>query len=126
MDRQYTYHMGFAINGQAIPDPSAFSGAESDLDTLGKRAADGYLRRNKVAMKAPTKLEWQNIELDMIQYIGNLMNKGENFQYTYPDPIRGLCTITAYCGDRNWDAVLCNVDNHHKWIGTLKVSVIEV
>lgn len=125
MEREYKYEMGFLINGKPIPDPSAFSGAESDLDTLGKRAADGNLRRNKVAMKAPTKLEWDNIEWDMINYIGNLMNKSDRFLFTYPDPIRGLATMTAYCGDRNWEAVNCTDEAMSKWIGSLKVSIIQ-
>lgn len=126
MARTYSYDMGFKINGTPLPDPSVFSGAESDLDTLGKRDATGALRRNKVAMKCHTKLEWRNIEWSMVKTIGNLMNKSDRFRFTYVDPIRGAQTITAYCGDRDWEAVFCVDASAEKWIGTLKVSVIEI
>ena len=36
--------------------------------------------------------------------MGGLMNKGDRFHFTYPDPIEGAQTIIAYCGDRNWEA----------------------
>lgn len=125
-DRTYRYEMGFAINGKPIPDPSSFTGAVSDLDTLGERDSTGTLRRNKVATKYHTKLEWQNIEWGMLQYIGNLMNDGDRFQFRYVDPVGGTQTITAYCGDREWDGVYCVDPNDRKWIGTLRVSVIEI
>lgn len=64
--RSYNYDMGFGINGNAIPDPSAFSGARSDLDTLGNRDATGTLHRNMVSAKYHTKLEWNNIDWSMM------------------------------------------------------------
>lgn len=124
--RTYNYEMGFEINGTPIPDPSSFSGAVSDLDTLGERDATGTLRRNKIATKYHAKLEWQNIQWDMLRYIGNLLGQGDRFQFRYIDPIGGQQEITAYCGDREWEAVLCASRDERDWIGTLRVSVIEI
>ena len=67
------YSMGFKINGTAIPNPSSFSGKQSDLDTMGERDANGYLHRNKVATKHPLNLEYKNITWDTIQTIGSLL-----------------------------------------------------
>ena len=125
-ERTYRYEMGFLVNGMPVPDPSSFTGAESDLDTLGKRDATGALRRNKVAMKCHLKLEWQNIEWKMVREIGNLMNKSDRFLFSYVDPICGAQTITAYAGDRDWEATLCIAEDAENYIGTLKVSVIEI
>ena len=66
---QYRYNMGFSINGEPIPDPSEFSGKESDLDTMGERDATGYLHRNMVATKYPVKLSYKNIPWDMLMLI---------------------------------------------------------
>lgn len=126
MERRYNYDMGFAINGIGLPNPSSFTGAASDLDTLGKRSATGELRRNKVATKYHTKLEWSNIQWDMIRYIGELLGQGDRFKFTYIDAIKGQQTIVAYCGDREWQATLCNDVESRNWIGTLKVSIIEI
>lgn len=126
MERQYNYDMGFTINGVALPDPSTFSGAASDLDTLGVRDSTGDLRRNKVATKYHSKLEWKNITWDMIRYIGEQMGKGDRFSWGYIDAIAGAQTIVAYCGDREWEATDCSDIEQRKWIGTLKVSVIEI
>lgn len=126
IQRTYNYEMGFEINEAPIPDPSSFSGAVSDLDTLGERDATGTLRRNKIATKYHSKLEWQNIQWDMLRYIGNLLGQGDRFQFRYIDPIGGQQEITAYCGDREWEAVLCASRDERDWIGTLRVSVIEI
>ena len=119
---QYSYDMGFAINGVPIPDPTAFSGADSALDTLGKRDANGNLHRKMVAIKHPTKVEYTNYGWDMIKHIMQLMI-GEEFQFTYPDPRLGMRTMKAYAGDREWECVRFPSDGQK--IGTLKVSLIE-
>lgn len=126
MEREYSYKMGFRINDTPVPDPSAFSGAESDLDTLGKRDSTGELHRNKVAQKFHQKMEWNNLGWDMIQRIGNLMNQSDRFQWTYPEPMVGMNTVTAYCGDREWEAKKCYSDYMGDWVGTLKVSIIQI
>ena len=126
MERQYNYDMGFTINGVAIPNPSSFTGAASDLDTLGKRSATGELHRNKVTTKYHTKLEWSNIQWEMIRYIGSLLDQGDRFRFTYIDAIKGQQTIVAYCGDREWQAARCSDMESRNWIGTLKVSIIEI
>lgn len=125
--RDYTYEMGFRINGIPIPDPSTYSGAQSDLDTLGERDATGRLRRNKVATKRHVELEWNNIEWSMVKVIGEAMGgKKDRFPFCYPDPLEDLQTITAYCGDRNWTVTGCRTEFRQEWIGTLKVKIVEI
>lgn len=117
----YHYTMGFEINGTPIPDPSKFSGSDSDLDSSATRDANGNLRRKKVAAKTPTKMEYNCLDWSMMQTIMQLM--GEKFQFTYPDPRYGIHTITAYAGDREWEALRC--PSGAGWLGSLKFSVIE-
>ena len=117
------YDMGFAIEDTRIPDPSVFTGAESDLDTMGERDATGYLHRNKVATKHPLKLEWHNIRWEMVMEIGKLMNS-DKFKFTFPSPFTGdRQTIDAYVGDRDFECVWAPTSA--VWLATLKVSVIE-
>lgn len=122
------YAMGFKIDGVPIPDPSAFSGADSALDSMGKRDATGLLHRKMVALKHPTKLEFTNYPKSAVATIMNLV-LGESFQFTYPDPRQGLITVTAYVGDREWEYVWCPSDEEGntdgEWIANLKMSVIE-
>ena len=118
-----TYSMGFAVNGIAFPDPSAFSGAESDLDTMGERDATGYLHRNMVATKYPLKLAYNNIPWDRIEDICGMI-RSDKFQFTFPDPFKGgYSKIDAYAGDREFDAVWA--PENGIYIGNLKFSVIE-
>lgn len=125
--REYTYMMGFSIAGIPIPDPTTYSGAQADLDTLGERDATGRLRRNKVATKRHVELEWSNIEWAMVKKIGEAMGgRKDRFAFRYPDPIEGARTITAYCGDRNWSVSGCWADYQREWIGTLKVKIVEI
>lgn len=119
--RTYNYEMGFAVNGEPIPDPAKFSGRDSDLDTEGGRDATGTLHRNKVATKHPMKISYENIGWEMIQSIMSKMVDAQ-FQFTYPDPC-GLTTITAYAGDREWECVMA--DYKKGYIGNLSFSIIE-
>lgn len=116
------FEMGFMVNGQLLPDPSKFTGAVSDLDTMGKRDATGYLHRNRVATKHPLKLEYQNIPWREICYICGLL-KDDKFSFTYVDPADGPQTFDAYVGDREWEVVQAGTDQAN--IGTLKFSVIQ-
>lgn len=126
MQREYNFDMGFRVNGVAIPDPSSFTGASSDLDTLGERDSTGTLRRNKVATKLHTKLEWKAIEWEMLRFIGEQIGQSDRFRFGYIDPIAGQTEITAYCGDRNWSAVLATNKVSDKWLADLSVSIIEI
>lgn len=67
--RDYRYTMGFAVDGKPIPDPSGFSGSDSSLDTSAERDANGLLHRAMVATKHPLKIEWRNIEWNVITSI---------------------------------------------------------
>ncbi len=131
--RRHNYRMGFRVNGSAIPDPSAFTGAASALDTEGGRDATGTLHRAMVATKHPLKLEYHSITFEMMESIMSKM-RGESFQFSFPDPKDGYITIKAYCGDREWEtqSAAGDVDTSgqsdawkKKWIGDLKFSVIE-
>lgn len=118
----YRYDMGFKINGTNIPDPKKFTGKVSDLDTMGKRDANGLLHRCRVATKHPLKLEYENITWSMMRTICGLMTEA-SFSFTYVDPAVGSKTITAYVGDRDWEVV--NAVYNQEPIGNLKFSVIE-
>lgn len=117
------YDMGFSINGVPIPDPSSFTGAESDLDTMGERDATGYLHRNMVATKHPLHFEYKNLTWDTIMRILPML-KGPKFTFTFPSPFTGgFQTIEAYAGDRDFECVWKPSDRIG--IGNLKFSVIE-
>ena len=118
------YEMEFAIDGKPIPDPAVFTGAESDLDTMGERDATGYLHRNMVATKHPLKIEYHNIPWALVIQICTLMRGKSQFQFTFPDPFRNnKSTITAYVGDREFECVWA--ERYHAWLGNLKFSIIE-
>lgn len=118
------YDMEFAIDGKPIPDPAVFTGAESDLDTMGERDATGYLHRNMVATKHPLKVEYHNVPWVMIIEICGMMRGKDKFQFTYPDPFRDdKSTMTAYVGDREFECVWA--ERYHQWLGNLKFSIIE-
>lgn len=117
------YAMGFRVGDTALPDPTVFTGAESDLDTLGKRDATGLLHRHMVATKHPLKFEWHNIPWSLITRICELV-RSDKFQFTYFDPAVGAPrTMNAYVGDRSWEVVSAVPGDEP--IGTLKFSVIE-
>lgn len=121
--REYRYAMGFKVDGQPIPDPAAFSGSDSSLDTSAERDANGMLHRAMVATKHPLKIEWRHIEWHMITDILTRV-VGESFQFTYPDPSTGtLSTRKCYAGDRAWTCVWA--PENKTYIGTLSFSVIE-
>ena len=130
--------MGFLVNGVRIPDPSAFGGRASALDSEAGRDATGTLHRAMVTKvpKRPVKLEYHSITFAPMRSIMSLM-EGEHFQFTFPDPVYGSVTIKAYVGDREWDVqqararVNAGAGNDgeqawkNDWIGDLKFSVIE-
>ena len=117
--------MGFAINGNPIPDPQKFSGESSQLDTLGERDMTGDLHRNLVATKRHPQMTYENIDWYMVRAIGQYMQNREYFQFTYPDPFSdsGTVTILAYTADFKWDLVWAPTGGG--WVGNLKFNVIE-
>lgn len=120
------YEMGFCVGRTPIPDPAVFTGAESDLDTMGERDATGYLHRNKVATKHPLKLEYHNIPWGLIMKIAAQLAGGDEgkISFTYPSPFSGgFETMDAYVGDREFECVWSPANA--MWIGNLKFSVIE-
>lgn len=120
---QYRYNMGFSINGEPIPDPSEFSGKESDLDTMGERDATGYLHRNMVATKYPVKLAYKNIPWDLLMEICAKIN-APKFDFTFPSPFTGQVeTIEAYAGDRDFETV--SATESGMWLCNLNFSVIQ-
>ena len=117
------YDMGFSVNNIPLPNPAVFTGAESDLDTMGERDAKGYLHRNKVATKHPLKIEYHNISWETIMDICPLLRQ-DKFQFSFPDPFNGgISTIDAYVGDRDFECVWAPPNGVS--IGNLKFSVIE-
>lgn len=128
--RGHNYRMGFRVNGSPIPDPSVFTGKVSALDTEGGRDANGYLHRAMVATKHPLKFEYHSITFETMESIMSKM-KDERFQFTYPDPLEGYITITAYVGDRDWETQGAGSNNvtsddwKRDWIGNLSFSIIE-
>ena len=117
------YDMGFSVGKHPLPDPSSFTGAESDLDTMGERDSTGYLHRCMVATKFPLKMEYTNISWETIQDICALL-RSPKFSFTYPDPFTGgLRTMEAYVGDRDFDCVWAPTNG--VYIGNLRFSVIE-
>lgn len=119
-----SYDMGFMVDNMQIPDPTSFSGKESDLDSMGERDANGYLHRNRVATKHPLSIEYKNIPWGLITRISGLLMQ-EKFTFRFPNPfsIEGYTDIEAYAGDRNFTAVWS--PEGQEWIGDLKVSIIE-
>lgn len=127
--RGYNYKMGFAVNGAAIPDPSVFTGKASALDSSGSRDANGLLHRTMVATKHPLKLEYHGISFAMMQEIMSKMT-AQSFSFSFPDPMDGLITITAYVGDREWETAMAQkavaeTGWKEQWYGDLSFSVIE-
>lgn len=124
--RNYTYHLGFAVNGVLLPDPARFGGETSDLDISAERDVTGVLHRDWVAQKVPIELSYINIGWDMCNFILTSVNYPE-FQFTFPDPnAGGLRTGRFYVGNRKWTAVwmpdgMKNMD----WYTNLTFSVIE-
>lgn len=129
--RELKYRMGFAVNGNPIPDPSVFTGKASALDSSGGRDATGTLHRAMVATKHPIKVEYHSITFEQMEAIMGLM-RGDRFQFTFPDPLEGLITVTAYVGDRDWETQEARSQVEEKssawkkdWLGNLNFSVIE-
>lgn len=127
------YALGFKVNGNAIPDPTSWSGSISDLDTLGERDQTGLLHRNRVATKQPLKLNYTNIPWDEAQRIVSLTS-GESFQFTFMSlKTNALVTIRAYRGaDLNYTVNTCFGGQFHSQAGsreeclvTIDLSIIE-
>ena len=104
--RQYSYKMGFRINGTNIPDPSKMTYQVGDLDTSGSRDATGLLHRAYVATKINYELSWNSLDWDMLQAILAAVNTPK-FLFTAIDPrtFNTMYTGDYYVGDRTGDAL---------------------
>lgn len=89
------------ISDLPLPVPSActveiFSRAGGEkYNTLGQRVWDG--RREKRILD----LRWSRMEKDVLQQLFSLLDSGDFFDITYPDPVSGSRTITCCCTGRN-------------------------
>lgn len=122
-NREYRFDMGFAVNGNPLPDPATYGGTENSLDTKAERDASGNLHREMVATKHTYKMGWRNIEWQMISDILSYV-RGEEFDFTAPDPATGEnVTRKCYAGDRTWDCVWSPAGEDS--LGNLNFNVIE-
>lgn len=122
-NRDYRYDMGFAVNGNPLPDPSTFGATVNSLDSEAERDASGHLHRNMVATKHTFKMGWNNIEWQMVNDILSKVNS-EYFSFTAPDPLTGKTeTLKCYVGDRSYDCVWS--PGGEDSIGNLSFNVIE-
>lgn len=87
------------IDGVAMPTPAEFSVTIQDIDASAERNARGDLVRDKVATKRKISLKYQMLTQTQAATILRAVDK-EFFSFTYPDPVAGEKTITAYTGDR--------------------------
>lgn len=106
-DYQYPYHnyMGIKVGGKRIPDPSEWTYQVGDLDTSGRRDANGLLHRKMVATKINYEFSWNVLEWKMLQYILAQVNTAK-FTLVAPDPrtFNTLYTGNYYVGDRTGKA----------------------
>ena len=126
--RGYRYDLGFKVNNTPIPDPSAYSGQTSDLDTSAERDVTGLLHRNRVAQKVPVEMSWKGLDWPVLTTILQAVNS-DSFQFTFPDPNTGLSRSgTYYAGDRKWEGVWMPAGEGaygEGWYFNLSFSIIE-
>lgn len=87
-----------------LPEPNADGGysigiQDVDSHTTG-RDANGYLHRDRVAIKRKLNCSWSNRSPAVIQSILNSAIKNVFFECKYLDPQTGAYEVkTFYCGD---------------------------
>lgn len=87
------------IDGVVMPDPTEFVVTIQDIDASAERNARGDLVRDKVNTKRKISMKYRMLTQTQAATILNAVDK-EFFSFTYPDPVAGENTITAYVGDR--------------------------
>jgi hypothetical protein len=94
------------INGVDMPTPSTFSIALSDLDSDStKRNEQGILQRDRIRQGIyKLSCNWNALSQADASLLLHAVSSA-SFSVTYPDPLSGTNTITAYVGDRTPDMV---------------------
>lgn len=110
------------INGVTISTPSLFEVQISDLDGQSTRNANGYLIRDRIAVKRKLVCEWPPLnQEDCSRLLASV--REVFFDVTYPDPELGVITKTMYVGDRTTPAY-CYIDGEVRWSG-VKFNLVE-
>lgn len=110
------------INGVAVVTPKMFQVTISDVDGETGRNANGYIIRDRIAVKRKLECEWGLLTQSEIQTLLNAVSS-EFFNVQYPDPQTGLTTKTFYVGDRTAPAYSWN-NKLKPWSG-LKMNFVE-
>lgn len=110
------------INGVAVAAPVSLEVNLQDLDaeTTGRNVLGTMMRDRISGGKRKVLLKWGPLDDAEIATILNAVSH-VFFDVSYPDPISGQKTITAYVGDRS--AALLNYSSG-KWLG-LAFNLIE-
>ncbi|WFF72668.1 hypothetical protein [Proteiniclasticum sp. QWL-01] len=110
------------INGVAVAAPVTLEVNLGDLDaeTSGRNVLGTMMRDRIAGGKRKISLKWGPLSDSEIAAILNAVSP-VFFPVSYPDPISGQKTITAYVGDRS--AALLNY-SMGKWLG-LSFNLIE-
>ncbi len=87
------------IDGVTMPSPTELVVTIQDIDASAERNARGDLVRDRVNTKRKISVKYRMLTQTQAATILNAVDK-EFFSFTYPDPIAGEKTITAYVGDR--------------------------
>lgn len=110
------------INGVAISTPIKFEVQISDLDGESTRNANGFLIRDRIAVKRKLICEWPPLNRSECSKLLKSV-KDVFFDVTYPDPELGMVTKTMYVGDRTTPAYQYK-DGEVKWSG-VKFNLVE-
>lgn len=106
--------------------PSKFSVTIADLDDgeSTTRTSDGYLWRDRIAVKRKINIGWDLVEWSVASEILQAFSD-VFFDVTYPDPQTGaMATIECYAGDRP-TAVAIDLGDGELWWSGLEFNLIE-
>ena len=93
----------YAINGQAIYEPSAAPVSMEDLEVTAERDANGYLHRER-ARQGVRKVSFTYEVMTQEELSETLkMLTAVYFNLTYLDPEKGIATIECYCSKKDGD-----------------------
>lgn len=94
--------MSLKLNGVAVAAPVSLQVSLQDLDAeTSGRNIKGQMMRDRIAGgKRKINIKWGPLTGSEIGTILNAVS-GVFFSVSYPDPISGQKTITAYVGDRS-------------------------
>ena len=128
----YNKHMNITIergNEKTIlPDPSEWNYQVGDLDTSGRRDANGTLHRKRVATKINYEFKWKALEWEQLQVILHAVRHA-SFTLTAPDPtkfdVNEPYTGKYYVGDRTGGCKYYREDKAEVAVFDLKLKFIE-